>query len=39
MGTKVVISKKNKGGKIEVSFFSKDDFNRLIEIFRRLVIE
>ena len=39
MGTKVVISKKTQGGKIEVSFFSKDDFTRLIEIFRRLVIE
>ena len=36
MGTKVIISKKNKTGKVEISFFSDDDFNRLIEIFRRI---
>ncbi len=39
MGTKVIISKKNKTGKVEISFFSDDDFNRLIEIFRRINIE
>tara|TARA_S200000501_G_scaffold97187_1_gene90505 strand:- start:232 stop:1116 length:885 start_codon:yes stop_codon:yes gene_type:complete len=38
MGTKVVISKKNKIGKVEISFFSVDDFNRLIEIFRKINI-
>ena len=39
MGTKVIITKKNKTGKVEISFFSDDDFNRLIEIFRRINIE
>lgn len=39
MGTKVIISKKNKTGKVEISFFSDDDFNRLIEIFRKINIE
>ncbi len=39
MGTKVIISKKNKTGKVEISFFSDDDFNRLIEIFRRINTE
>ena len=39
MGTKVIISKKNKTGKVEISFFSDDDFNRLIEIFRSINIE
>ncbi len=39
MGTKVVISQKNKTGKVEISFFSDDDFNRLIEIFRTINIE
>lgn len=39
MGTKVIISKKNKTGKVEIIFFSDDDFNRLIEIFRRINIE
>ncbi len=38
MGTKVVISKKNKIGKVEISFFSDDDFNRLIEILRKINI-
>ena len=38
MGTKVVISKKNKTGKVEISFFSDDDFNRLIEILRKINI-
>ena len=39
MGTKVIISKKNKTGKVEISFFSDDDFNRLIEIFRKINTE
>ena len=39
MGTKVIISKKNKTGKVEISFFSVVYFNRLIEIFRKINIE
>ena len=36
LGTKVIIKRRGKKGKIEIDFYGDDDLNRLIELFRQV---